>query len=205
MHLLARNGSRRDGLHQTVRDMYRQREDSSRNPASTRSPSQTMDQNRYGFLPRWFRTEILIVADYFSKFHLPCRIDPHQKTLRYLRDLFLTEGVPAVIMTDNGPPFNGEEFRRFAREFDFKHQTSSPHFHQSMDSSRQWSRKSKPPTRKRTDLRTLKREPCYSYATPRSQKIYHPRQKSCMDGPHKELSCPDDTDPSTSRKSAADS
>ena len=45
--------------------------------------------------------------------------------------MFSTEGVPAVIMTDNGPPFNGEEFQCFAKEFDFKHQTSSPHFHQS--------------------------------------------------------------------------
>ena len=77
--------------------------------------------------------KFLIVADYFSKFPFifPVTLTHHQKTLRYLRDLFSTEGVPAVIMTDNGPPFNGEEFRRFAREFDFKHQTSSPHFHQS--------------------------------------------------------------------------
>ena len=50
--------------------------------------------------------------------------------LRYVRDLFLMEGVPSVVMTNNGPPFNGEEFKCFAREFDFKHQTSSPHFHQ---------------------------------------------------------------------------
>ena len=28
-------------------------------------------------------------------------------------------------------PFNGEEFRQFARDFDFMHTTSSPHFHQS--------------------------------------------------------------------------
>ena len=77
--------------------------------------------------------KFLIVADYFSKFPFvfPVASTHHQKTLRYLRDLFSTEGVPAVVMTDNGPPFNGEEFRRFAREFNFNHQTSSPHFHQS--------------------------------------------------------------------------
>ena len=77
--------------------------------------------------------KFLIVADYFSKFPFifPVASTHHQKTLRYLRDLFSTEGVPGVVMTDNGPPFNGEEFRCFAREFDFKHQTSSPHFHQS--------------------------------------------------------------------------
>ena len=45
--------------------------------------------------------------------------------------MFSTEGLPSVLMTNNGPPFNGEEFKCFAREFDFKHQTSSPHFHQS--------------------------------------------------------------------------
>ena len=62
--------------------------------------------------------KFLIVADYFSKFPLifPVTSTHHQKTLRYMRDLFSTEG---------------EEFRRFARQFDFKHQTSSPHFHQS--------------------------------------------------------------------------
>ena len=34
-------------------------------------------------------------------------------------------------MSDNGPPFNGEEFRQFSLDFDFMHTTSSPHFHQS--------------------------------------------------------------------------
>ena len=77
--------------------------------------------------------KFLIIADYFSKFPFifPVALTHHQKTLRYLRDLFLTEGVPSVVITNNGPPFNGEEFKCFAREFDFKHQTSSPHFHQS--------------------------------------------------------------------------
>ena len=77
--------------------------------------------------------KFLIVADYFYKFPFifPVASTHHQKTLRYLRDLFLTEGIPSVMMTDNGPPFNGEEFKCFTREFDFKHQTSSPHFHQS--------------------------------------------------------------------------
>ena len=77
--------------------------------------------------------KFLIIADYFSKFPFifPVTSTHHQKTLRYLKDLFLTESVPAVVMTDNGPPFNDDEFKCFAREFDFTHQTSSPHFHQS--------------------------------------------------------------------------
>ena len=34
-------------------------------------------------------------------------------------------------MSDIGPPFSEDDFMKFAREFDFIHTTSSPHFHQS--------------------------------------------------------------------------
>ena len=75
----------------------------------------------------------LIVADYFSKFPyvFPVASTHHFKTITHLRELFAAEGILAVVMSDNGPPFNGEEFRQFAHDFDFAHTTSSPHFHQS--------------------------------------------------------------------------
>ena len=75
----------------------------------------------------------LIVADYFSKFPymFPVASSHHFKTISHLCELFAAEGMPAIIMSDNGPPFNGEEFRQFSRDFDFVHTTSSPHFHQS--------------------------------------------------------------------------
>ena len=75
----------------------------------------------------------LIVADYFSKFPymFPVASAHHFKIDTHLREIFAAEGVPAIVMSNNGPPFNGEEFRQFAHEFDFVHTTSSPHFHQS--------------------------------------------------------------------------
>ena len=75
----------------------------------------------------------LIVADYFSKFPyvFPVASTHHFKTITHLRELFAAEGIPTIIMSNNGPPFNGEEFRQFAHDFDFVHTTSSPHFHQS--------------------------------------------------------------------------
>ena len=75
----------------------------------------------------------LIVADYFSKFPymFPVASAHHFKTITHLRELFAAEGVPSIIMSNNGPPFNGEEFKQFAHDFDFVHTTSSPHFHQS--------------------------------------------------------------------------
>ena len=75
----------------------------------------------------------LIVADYFSKFPyvFPVASTHHFKTITHLRELFAAEGVPAIVMSDNRPPFNGEEFRQFSCDFDFMHTTSSPHSHQS--------------------------------------------------------------------------
>ena len=74
----------------------------------------------------------LIVADYFSKFlyMFPVASAHHFKTITHLRELFAVEGIPAIVKSDNGPPFNGEEFRQFAHDFDFIYTTSSPHFHQ---------------------------------------------------------------------------
>ena len=75
----------------------------------------------------------LIVADYFSKFPYvyPVASTHHFKTINILRELLAAEGVPAIVMSDNGAPFNGDEFRQFAHEFDFVHTISSPNFHKS--------------------------------------------------------------------------
>ena len=74
-----------------------------------------------------------IVADYFSKFLyvFPVAFAHHFKTTKHLRELFAAEGIPAIVMSKNGPPFNGDDFKKFSCEFDFVHSTSSPHFYQS--------------------------------------------------------------------------
>ena len=74
-----------------------------------------------------------LIVDYFSKFPyvFPVASAHHFKTITHLRELFAAEGIPAIVMSDNGPPFNGEELRQFACDFDFIHTTLSPHFHQS--------------------------------------------------------------------------
>ena len=84
--------------------------------------------------------KFLIFADYFSKFPFifPVASTHPHKTLRYLRDLFSTEGIPADVMTDNGPPFNGEDSSTSLESLTSN--TRRPH-HISinqMDSSRPW-------------------------------------------------------------------
>ena len=85
------------------------------------------------FFQDYLGKKYLILADYFSKFPyvFPVASAHHFKTITHLRELFAAEGIPAIVMSNSGPPFNGEEFRQFAHEFDFMHTISSPHFHQS--------------------------------------------------------------------------
>ena len=47
-----------------------------------------------------------------------------------LKLIFATHGIPEVIISDNGPQFQSQEFREFAREYDFQHRTSRPGFPQ---------------------------------------------------------------------------
>ena len=122
------------GLHQVVCNMYRQLKDASGNIASTWGPSQTIGENWYGFLPRWLREQIFNHCRLLQQIpiHLSCCNDTPQQDAEILeRPVFNWRCMLAVVMTDNGPPFNGDEFKHFAWEFDFTHQTSSPHFHQS--------------------------------------------------------------------------
>ena len=60
----------------------------------------------------------------------PVASSHHFKTINHLRELFTAEGIPTIVMSDNGPPFNGDDFKQFGCEFYFVHTTSSPHFHQ---------------------------------------------------------------------------
>uniref|UniRef100_A0A3Q2Z5L4 Integrase catalytic domain-containing protein n=1 Tax=Hippocampus comes TaxID=109280 RepID=A0A3Q2Z5L4_HIPCM len=45
--------------------------------------------------------------------------------------IFSRNGIANQVFSDNGPQFVNEKFRNFAKEWDFKHITSSPHFPQS--------------------------------------------------------------------------
>ena len=48
-----------------------------------------------------------------------------------LKRHFSVHGIPNILMSDNGPCYKSELFKSFAKTWDFKHATSSPHYHQS--------------------------------------------------------------------------
>lgn len=43
-----------------------------------------------------------------------------------MKYVFAGQGIPAVIFSDNGSQFSSVEFRKFDKEYEFSHETSSP-------------------------------------------------------------------------------
>ncbi|XP_062514332.1 uncharacterized protein K02A2.6-like [Corticium candelabrum] len=44
----------------------------------------------------------------------------------HLKSIFAHQGIPEEVISDNGPQYASESFKRFAREYMFQHTTSSP-------------------------------------------------------------------------------
>lgn len=75
----------------------------------------------------------LIVVDYWSSFFEVVEI--HRKTaqtvITQLKVQFARHGIPEVLITDNGPEFDNQEFKSFSSQWHFEHRTSSPRYPQS--------------------------------------------------------------------------
>ena len=72
-------------------------------------------------------TQYVLISDYFSKFPYLFKAKTSFWCLRdHLINLFAIEGYPDEIVTDNGPPFNSQDFNRFLSKLGITHTTSSP-------------------------------------------------------------------------------
>ena len=72
--------------------------------------------------------DYLIVVDYFSNYPEVCLLnDTHSSSvIRKLKSIFQCFSIPKVVISDNGPQFSSHQFMRFAKEWDFTHDPSSP-------------------------------------------------------------------------------
>ena len=72
--------------------------------------------------------DYLLVVDYFSNYPEVCLLnDTHSgSVIMKLKSIFSRFGIPKVVISDNGPQFSSHLFMRFAKEWDFTHDPSSP-------------------------------------------------------------------------------
>ncbi|XP_062558209.1 uncharacterized protein K02A2.6-like [Armigeres subalbatus] len=75
---------------------------------------------------------ILVIIDYRSRYIIahPVKSTSFEYTKKVLEDVFNREGFPRYIKTDNGPPFNGEEFKHYCVERGIQTVYSTPLFPQ---------------------------------------------------------------------------
>ena len=77
--------------------------------------------------------DYLITVDYFSNyFEVDRLVDKRSpEIIRRLKSHFARWGLPEVLMSDNGPPFNSGAFKEFLNNYEIRHVTSSPRYPQS--------------------------------------------------------------------------
>ena len=71
---------------------------------------------------------LLLLVDDYSRFPFvePVSSTSASAVIPKLDKLFATFGTPLVVRTDNGPPFNGDEFVKFSQVLGFKHRKVTP-------------------------------------------------------------------------------
>ncbi|XP_055632948.1 uncharacterized protein K02A2.6-like [Toxorhynchites rutilus septentrionalis] len=75
---------------------------------------------------------ILVIVDYRSRYIIarPVKSTSFEHTKKVLEEIFEREGFPDSMKSDNGPPFNGEDYSRFCHERGIKTIFSTPNFPQ---------------------------------------------------------------------------
>ena len=75
----------------------------------------------------------LLVVDYFSRYVEVQTLSTttSASVIKALKAIFSRHGIPATVVSDNGPQYSSQEFAKFSCEYNFTHTTSSPRYPQS--------------------------------------------------------------------------
>ncbi len=77
--------------------------------------------------------DYVIVADYTSKYFDISQLENTEAStvVMHTKRIFSKFGIPKLVFSDNGPQYTSSDYKKFAREWDFQHDTSSPEYPQS--------------------------------------------------------------------------
>ena len=95
-------------------------------------PWERVGLDLFHYSGKWY----LLVTDYFSRYPEVAKLDSltSQSVIQHLKSIFARHGIPDELRSDNGPrfePMRTREFADFAKDYGFKHVSSSPRFPQS--------------------------------------------------------------------------
>ena len=81
----------------------------------------------------WNDQDFIVVVDHFSRFIEVEKLPSSRSSsvIAKMKSIFSRHGIAEKVISDNGPCYASQEFAEFAKQFDFTHITSSPHFPQS--------------------------------------------------------------------------
>lgn len=70
----------------------------------------------------------VLLVDYYSRYIEIARLEELNSRclIQSMKSVFARHGIPEIMISDNGPQYASEEFKKFTLEYSFKHVTSSP-------------------------------------------------------------------------------
>ena len=76
----------------------------------------------------WDKNTYLLIIDYYSRWIEIAKLTglTANSVINHTKSIFARYGIPETVVSDNGPQFSSDAYTQFAREYGFKHSTSSP-------------------------------------------------------------------------------
>ena len=89
----------------------------------------------------------LLVVDYYSRFVEVQRLNTTTSlsVITHLKSMFSRFGIPAEMVTDNGPQFDSTDMMAFCSSYGFRHIKTSPTIHKPTAWLREWYKDSQSP------------------------------------------------------------
>ena len=78
----------------------------------------------------WQKFVYLVIVDYYSRFIEIAQLDKTtaEAVIQSCKNIFSRHGIPKEVVTNNGSQFDSNAFRKFSKEYQFHHITSSPYY-----------------------------------------------------------------------------